>query len=236
MRTGRQPHENYRFSTRVDKVPRCIVNGYVEVANARRYFESAFTKYRYHPQIFSAILNENTSGLQWLRKRWIDDQSGRRFILYRDQGRCATDVSCALSRNLSAEQGAGGHKCHQQNWGMHADPFVNEVSCRNISGRNITNIQTRCSSESRCSAQCSLSGICQGDQRGRQHDEVLDDQPCSTGKVWKPVIGVSQRLRRASTFPVQPAPYRVNRISLKLQLNRWDRHRDGCWSPHYFAG
>jgi hypothetical protein len=38
-----------------------IVNGDVQVANAWRYFKSAFTKYRHHAQIFSPILNEDTS-------------------------------------------------------------------------------------------------------------------------------------------------------------------------------
>jgi hypothetical protein len=63
MRPGIQSNENYGFSASVNKVPGCIVNGDVQVANAWGYLKSAFTKYWNHAQIFSPILNEDTSRL-----------------------------------------------------------------------------------------------------------------------------------------------------------------------------
>ena len=80
-----QADHDHRFAAGVDKMPWRVVNGDVEVADARRDVECAFTEHRYHPQLLGPVLDEDEALGQLFGKRRIDNQPGRWFVFDRDQ-------------------------------------------------------------------------------------------------------------------------------------------------------
>jgi hypothetical protein len=65
-------------------VPAHVVDSDVNVADARRHFESAFAKYRDDAQVLRPVLNKDEASRQRFWERWIDDELGRCFVLDRD--------------------------------------------------------------------------------------------------------------------------------------------------------
>jgi hypothetical protein len=79
-----QTHHDQRFAAGIDEVPAHVVDGDVNVADARRYFESAFAKHWNHAQVLRSVLNKNEASRQRFWERRIDDELGGRFVLDRD--------------------------------------------------------------------------------------------------------------------------------------------------------
>jgi len=73
-----------RFAAGVNKVPACVVDSDVNVADARRHFESTFAKHWNHAQVLRSVLNKDEASRQRFWERWIDDELGGRFVLDRD--------------------------------------------------------------------------------------------------------------------------------------------------------
>jgi hypothetical protein len=56
----------------------------VNVADARRHFESAFAKHWNDAQVLRSVLNKDEASRQRFWERWIHDELGGRFVLDRD--------------------------------------------------------------------------------------------------------------------------------------------------------
>lgn len=85
VRAGYQSNKNNRFATGIDKVPRRVVDGNMDVADTWRHSKSALAKYRHDAKIFRPILNENAPQCKRFREWWIHNQSCRSFIFNGNQ-------------------------------------------------------------------------------------------------------------------------------------------------------
>ena len=69
--------DDERLAARIDPVPRSIIHGHMEVPDARRYVEGVRPEHRHDPQVLGAILDDDQSVDERIRKRRIDDNFRR---------------------------------------------------------------------------------------------------------------------------------------------------------------
>lgn len=119
VRAWYQSNKNNGFSTGVDKVPRSVVDGDVDMTDARRYCKCSLAKDWHHPQVLRPVLNEDTPRCSGFGEWWIDNQFGRGFVFNGDQRRWATNIPGALSGCLRGEDGADGDGGHKQDRCVH---------------------------------------------------------------------------------------------------------------------
>ena len=78
---------NERQATGVGPAPWVVIDGYMDVSDARRHCQRSRSEHRHNVQIFGAILDDYPALRQRLGKRRIDDDLSRRFIRERHDGR-----------------------------------------------------------------------------------------------------------------------------------------------------
>ena len=74
MKARFQADQDDRFATSVDKVPGGVINGDVDMTDARRHVEGSFAEDRHDAQVFRPEPDEDAPLSQRLGNRWIDNQ------------------------------------------------------------------------------------------------------------------------------------------------------------------
>jgi hypothetical protein len=69
MRTWFKPDHDHGLAAGVDKMPGRIIDGYVDVANARRHRQSARAKHGHKAQILCPVLDEHGAPCKRFRER-----------------------------------------------------------------------------------------------------------------------------------------------------------------------
>jgi hypothetical protein len=88
--------DDERLAARVCPVPRRIIHGHMDVPDARRYIEGVRAEHRHDVQVLGAILDDDQSVGERIRKRRIDDNPRRGLTSERHNGSASTDVPGGL--------------------------------------------------------------------------------------------------------------------------------------------
>ncbi len=106
VRPRGKPVHDERLAARVCPVPRRIIHGHMDVPDARRHSEGVRTEHRHDVQVLGAILDDDPSVDERIRKRRIDDNPRRGLTGERCYGSGSTDVPGRLRRRgRSAQNG-----------------------------------------------------------------------------------------------------------------------------------